>query len=481
LLIFFKGTHTPPIFESQDPYESQSVDEIPWSSPTPARPQLFFDRLSDIRSRTSSPTAVVRETPQNNHSRRSFTPKAKPTPAKPKPKPTHMDSQIDFVAIEGTPDLETQDSQLITEHQKEVREEQAQAAGLFPELTASVARKPRRTMKLGSVSPSAARRQEAHGVASTPTRKLNDGLSAMVPETTIKKDTTKAPEPVVSFISESHIDSNTGSVLGSQASSVADEKGGDNVKSRVLGEGSSELIDLDSDNDITISNYPEASQITPTRRLLFPPDIPSDEPSGDDNFVDAPDHFNNDSDERTLPCTQNKNPNSDTTSPPRDAPEIVIEISPAKDASKYEATEASESPAGPDAQIVSEILTAAGSPPPKVGKRRGRKRKRVTTMPQQENKVNASPEVLDTIVIAETEKSPISMCPVFNKSPEPERPAKKARALDAEDTPVKTRTSARSNKGKKLGLRGSAGKLVSDGGLDGMSGKTPAFVHYASY
>jgi hypothetical protein len=102
-------------------------------------------------------------------------------------------------------------------------------------------------------------------------------------------------------------------------------------------------------------------------------------------------------------------------------------------------------------------------------------------MPQQENKVNASPEVLDTIVIAETEKSPISMCPVFNKSPEPERPAKKARALDAEDTPVKTRTSARSNKGKKLGLRGSAGKLVSDGGLDGMSGKTPAFVHYASY
>jgi len=99
------------------------------------------------------------------------------------PKPKHMDSQIDFVAIRGTSDQETQDSQLITEHQKEIREEQAQVAAWFAQLAS---KKPRRRSKTdmettGSKKPS-------NDVINTPIGSQRGTQHDMVPETAAKKN-----------------------------------------------------------------------------------------------------------------------------------------------------------------------------------------------------------------------------------------------------------------------------------------------------
>ena len=100
-----------------------------------------------------------------------------------------MDSQIDFVPIHGPPSLETQDSQLITEHQKEVREEQAKAAALFPELS-NTTPKAKKTMNLGRGSPTAQRHSE------DPPAQMPEGPPAQTPAA-VKTENESVSETVV--------------------------------------------------------------------------------------------------------------------------------------------------------------------------------------------------------------------------------------------------------------------------------------------
>lgn len=91
----------------------------------------------------------------------------------PKPKLRHEDSQIQFAAIESSPAVNAQESQLLTDRQKEIRERQRGQAALYPELRSSpsAATKKAKSMvehqELPSVIPGPQR-------ATTPER--NDGL-----------------------------------------------------------------------------------------------------------------------------------------------------------------------------------------------------------------------------------------------------------------------------------------------------------------
>ena len=74
------------------------------------------------------------------------------SPARPTPKAglRHDDSQIEFAVIESSPtDYQAMESQLLTEHQKEVRsQQQAQAAAMFPDIRSSTDAKARPTSDL---------------------------------------------------------------------------------------------------------------------------------------------------------------------------------------------------------------------------------------------------------------------------------------------------------------------------------------------
>ncbi|KAA8893999.1 Rap1-interacting factor 1 N terminal-domain-containing protein [Sphaerosporella brunnea] len=442
-----QGIFTPPVFaESQEGEPSQSVDDIPWSSPTPAR-QLF----PESKSRASTPAAMVKETPYGR-ARKTFTPRSHvltSTPTRSKPlKPKHMDSQLNFVAVGGAPGLEAQDSQLMTEHQKEVREEQARAAEMFPELTAGASRKPKKKMKLATGSPSP-QRQASIGASHSPEPEEAAG----------------AAEPLVSFIAESQLDpdpqpcvtprTSNQACKGAQQSAIAEHPG---------------LTDVDSDNDVNMTACDNYSQKRHPRAEALSFNLSSDSPSGDDNFVDAQDAFPNK--ETTGPARSSSAPEQRLSddyevSPSKDIAEIAVAISPVKNGEEYAPVDDSESvPDGPDAQIIAEVRSAAGTPPIRTNRKRSKKRKRETPVPQGSV---ASPKMLDTIVIA-AEPNCQSPFPRLNTAGESERPLKRARAKAIDVTPV--RISARKNKGIKATPHGYFAAGGSD--FDGMSGEASA-------
>lgn len=422
------GVFTPPEFtESQDAGNTQSVADIQWSSPTPAR-QLF----PNSRARTSTPTSVIRETPARGRPRSN---QPTPTPTKRMPKPKHMDSQLDFVAIEGTPSLEAQDSQLITEHQKEVREEQAQAAVMFPELIrATPAASKRETMKVGDESPTSKRRNQ------TPIGSQSHGYSDKIPETTIK-ESTMAPDFMVSFISESHIGSRSPSVSGSVR-----RKG--NNEATIPREMSSELTDLDMGGDTPMADYSETSMEKPAPGP--PAGIPPDGTSDDEPFVDAPDHFPQpevEEPERPSPVRKKAR----VAGRVKDTSEVVTLVVPPMRNSEDIRASMSTSMSDASTSVACEADTPAtpGTPRSRSNKKRAKKRKRGSSLPQEPK---PSLPVLDTVeVVVEAKHSlmashPPPLAPV---SPETERSSKRVKSADTNDTPVKTRVSARKNKGRK--------------------------------
>ncbi|RPA92578.1 hypothetical protein L873DRAFT_1709380 [Choiromyces venosus 120613-1] len=129
---------TPPQFsESQEKLEELIQEKETWTSPTPSRSGTSPFKS---RSRVSSPLTGPREGLLSSRPRRSLgTRNLQTTPARPK----HMDSQIEFAAIETDPvgkDSSISDSQL-TERQKEVKERQSETATLFGSLNANSASK----------------------------------------------------------------------------------------------------------------------------------------------------------------------------------------------------------------------------------------------------------------------------------------------------------------------------------------------------
>jgi len=413
------GVFTPPEFaDSQDAENTQSVPDMRWSSPTPAR-QLF----PSSRTLPSTPANVVMETPsrgrRNNHTS---------TPMKGIPKPKHMDSQLDFVAIEGAPSLETQDSQLITEHQKEVREEQAQAAVMFPELVISTpTTKKREIMKVGSESPTANRRDQL------PIGSPISGHLDRVPETTTK-GSAKAPEFMVSFISESNIGSRSPSVSSTVRRKGSNEPG-------IHKDTSTELTDFDSSGDTRMADYSETSMEKPAHKP--PADLLPEELSEDEAFVDAPDHF---------PRLGVGNPAEPSpvrekeriTGRTKDTSEIAVVIPLPR---KNEDHCASASTSMPDTSTpVAYGRIAPGTPNtrPQSNRKRAKKRKRP-------HEPKPSPALLDTAEdAAESMDSPMASSP----PPAPvslkiERPLKRVKGADTDGIPAKTRVSARKNKGRR--------------------------------
>jgi hypothetical protein len=385
---------------------------------------------------------MIKETPYTR-SRLSFTPRNNmptPTPTKTKPaKPKHMDSQLDFIAVEDTRSFATQDSQLMTEHQKEVREEQARTAEMFPELMVGVNRKPKKTMKLGSESPSAKRRTSV-GASWTPEPAGEGGA--------------KMPDPPVSFVAESQMDPHPSLPTSPAPRAVSTTRKGAWWDSK--GE-SSEPADS---TDVPMADCDNDSRNGQSKDAILPSD--DDEPSAD-NFVDAPDRFS--TSENSLPVDGKSVPDDDG-SPLKDIPDIAIAIPPVKNSEDY-AQDFPPAPHGPDAQIIAEVLSASGTPSTtRNNGKRSRKRKRGTPAKQD---AAESPEMLDTIVIAADTNRQSS--PQRKESVELERPAKRARGKEVNVTPL--RISARKNKGVKATPRDASSALVSKGNdPDGSNGKS---------
>ncbi|KAI5808576.1 Rap1-interacting factor 1 N terminal-domain-containing protein [Peziza echinospora] len=114
---------TPPIWTESQESEDFVPDQNLWSSPTPIP-------SARRRDRTSSPTKEP--VPLSN---RSFLARLRDASSKPSPKarPKHLDSQVIFAPIErGSGNTsEEVDSQVLTEHQKEVRDRQHEEPSVY--------------------------------------------------------------------------------------------------------------------------------------------------------------------------------------------------------------------------------------------------------------------------------------------------------------------------------------------------------------
>lgn len=102
---------------------------LPKSEPTPRS-------LRSTRRSATPGSAKVAATVRGSQNATPST-RVKSKGRTPKPKLRHEDSQVQFAAIESSPAAVTQDSQLLTERQKETRERQREQAALFPELRSS--------------------------------------------------------------------------------------------------------------------------------------------------------------------------------------------------------------------------------------------------------------------------------------------------------------------------------------------------------
>jgi hypothetical protein len=116
-------------------FGSTSLESI-MRKPTP---QL---KLAHSRARNSTPQVVIEVKQSISHKRaRDETPEfgnRKSTKRVSTPKLRHDDSQIQFAAIESSPIVDhVVDSQILTDRQKEIKERQAEAAAMFPDLRSS--------------------------------------------------------------------------------------------------------------------------------------------------------------------------------------------------------------------------------------------------------------------------------------------------------------------------------------------------------
>ena len=130
---------TPPVWgDSQESQEEIVLDRALWSSPTPAP--------SHNRNRAASPmTLESMSTSSRSFLTRLREASSRLASSKPKPQLKHMDSQLEFAPIDAEGSANSMiDSQLLTEHQKEVRERQyEEAAILFPTINVDQPRKNR--------------------------------------------------------------------------------------------------------------------------------------------------------------------------------------------------------------------------------------------------------------------------------------------------------------------------------------------------
>ncbi|EAA34709.1 hypothetical protein GE21DRAFT_2500 [Neurospora crassa] len=157
-------------YPSHEPIFVESMEEFS----LPRLPPPSSRRTTRSASRTNSPVKtpdpVKRRSPTKR--RASATPEVKSSgfnlrPKAGAPRLRHDDSQIQFAAVDSSPQLhlinEEMESQFLTERQKEVRERQKVNAALFPELRSSPATRTRSSARLAARS-----REGSPTVAQTP-------------------------------------------------------------------------------------------------------------------------------------------------------------------------------------------------------------------------------------------------------------------------------------------------------------------------
>lgn len=144
---------------------------------SPARPNPRSHLLSR-RSATPGSAKAAETIRSREGSARST--RATPNGRTPKPKLRHEDSQLQFTAIESSPAHVAQESQVITDRQKEVRERQRETVSLFPEMRSSPTEKTKKARSTNAQQPNissgprrAATPEQDHGfddcLTSTPT------------------------------------------------------------------------------------------------------------------------------------------------------------------------------------------------------------------------------------------------------------------------------------------------------------------------
>jgi hypothetical protein len=139
------------------------------------------------------------------------TPEVRPSKAQRRsatPKLRHDDSQIQFAAIESSPIVSADiESQVLTDHQREVRERQKEVANIFPELRSSPSRKarpssrtssraasPRKLLNLRAATPEPRKTVEDF-IASTPTPRRGKVMALHDHDSDMAEPPSSPPEP----------------------------------------------------------------------------------------------------------------------------------------------------------------------------------------------------------------------------------------------------------------------------------------------
>lgn len=183
--------------------ESQE-DSISLPIVSPARLQPTPQpRPVSRRSATPGPANVAETSRAQNGTTIS---QGKPKGRTPRPRPRHEDSQMQFSAIEFPPALVSQDSQLLTDRQKEIRERQRENAVMFPEIRSSPTEKIKKARSTNaqqpqsSSSPKRASTPEQDGsfddcLTSTPTPRRGKPVSLTEQDQEMTDPPSSPPEP----------------------------------------------------------------------------------------------------------------------------------------------------------------------------------------------------------------------------------------------------------------------------------------------
>ncbi|KAF3764391.1 hypothetical protein M406DRAFT_259837, partial [Cryphonectria parasitica EP155] len=185
----------------------ESQDEIDTLSVTPLRNLQPIPQPRPSASRPS-PAQVLNDATEIFNGKEQITPEAR-TKSKghtPKPKLRHEDSQLQFAAIEFSPIMIAQESQLLTDRQQEIRERQQETAAMFPEIRSSPTEKTKKAQSANVQQPSVcteslrALTPEREGdyedcLTSTPTPRRGRPISLPVHDQEMTDPPSSPPEP----------------------------------------------------------------------------------------------------------------------------------------------------------------------------------------------------------------------------------------------------------------------------------------------
>lgn len=419
--------NTPPQFsESQEVGAVEEMARV-WSA-TPSRLASPFEPRG-------SP-GFVKDTPATVNPRRGFSGRI---PGKLK----HMDSQIEFAPIGvGEDGGVTIDSQVLTEHQKEVRTRQG-GGMVFSGLELAGAAKGKGKGKKTGVEDLASVGDDQSDEPAAPTSSDEMEISRI-------KETQESPDQneTASFISAM----SDGGSYRQFLSAEADDGGGSDVVRGPLGGlgGSFEILSPtkvdweDEDGDMDMARItPEDEDSDASLALSDPPSI------DEDDFVDAPDHPTSNAQDSP---SRKRNVKSGPTVVVKIAPKVRIlpfsTISPSQTDSDKEAIKSSDASvrSSPGAQIIDEERASHGLPAtPKPLKGKKKLKRGSASAP-----LAVSPDILDTITISGESPTPSSYRTRLGKSQEA-TPSKSKPKLAAQQTVIEKTaeaTPSKSSKGK---------------------------------